>query len=404
MRRCLILMLCVAFSSSVHARTLQDLKNIYTKQMGTIEKSHAGDIASVRLQYTATLARQMDAATNEGDLSKFKALKATKEEFADGGSLPESSADQVSAIDAKRDRAIVSLSEKYEGGLRGLISSLMRSGDMASAEEAEAESKRVQFIVADLGSRLPAEPNPVVRTPPPSTAAGASKLPLALRKGLVLHYDFARNESRISDKSGEGNHGENHGAEWQMVVDGRRGVMEFNGESSYVEKRDPEFLNVRLDESLTYSCWVLCDPAKTDHIHVIGKSALTGNDEWVLLVYKGKLRSCASGPRRGVFRTNIDADFEGKKRWHHVVGIIERGTASLFVDGVLQKGFASATEGNSGSGKFDRNITNRYSFRLGRSHHAREPRYSFKGELDDVMIWSRALSKNEVGQLYRMQK
>jgi len=74
------------------------------------------------------------------------------------------------------------------------------------------------------------------------------------------------------------------------------------------------------------------------------------------------------------------AVFDGT--WHHVVGIKSGNTAQVWVDGVL-----------AGSGAIITNFTDDGAFAIGRDGQCCQ---SFTGLMDEVKIWNRALSANEI--------
>jgi Concanavalin A-like lectin/glucanases superfamily/Ig-like domain CHU_C associated len=81
--------------------------------------------------------------------------------------------------------------------------------------------------------------------------------------------------------------------------------------------------------------------------------------------------------------------------WHHVAGVFDNGTVNIYIDGVLD---ATTTTGSTfGSG------TTRYGF-LGTGSEAssyngtRGPNNHFRGDLDEVKIWSVARNQTEIRQ------
>ena len=81
------------------------------------------------------------------------------------------------------------------------------------------------------------------------------------------------------------------------------------------------------------------------------------------------------------------------KKWHHIVGVCERRTVKMYLDGeiILQP-----------VDKFNINFKgiNEEDLRIGCVKN--EPRYAFKGgSIDEVAIWSRALSEDEIRSAMR---
>jgi hypothetical protein len=87
-------------------------------------------------------------------------------------------------------------------------------------------------------------------------------------------------------------------------------------------------------------------------------------------------------------------------QWHHAVGVWDGRRSSFYLDGVLQ-----GTEPAVGPLVYP----HRASFRIGHlennnAAHARDEFYYFNGLLDEVMIFNRALSQEEIAQIYNSQK
>jgi formylglycine-generating enzyme required for sulfatase activity len=73
--------------------------------------------------------------------------------------------------------------------------------------------------------------------------------------------------------------------------------------------------------------------------------------------------------------------------WHHAVAVIEPSVVRLYVDGKLV-----------GSQSYSRTSLDGSQFRIGR-HNAGDPQW-FKGQIDDVRIYNRALDARQVAELY----
>ena len=76
-------------------------------------------------------------------------------------------------------------------------------------------------------------------------------------------------------------------------------------------------------------------------------------------------------------------------QWHHILGTRVAGVATLYVDGALQTG----TQSCSG------NVSNVFNFKIGDSDFTGR---KFNGSIDEVRLYNRALSADEVAQLYRL--
>ena len=84
--------------------------------------------------------------------------------------------------------------------------------------------------------------------------------------------------------------------------------------------------------------------------------------------------------------------------WHHVVATFDGSQEALYVDGEMQNKLAWKRPGKAGANDFNLVIgCNRSNLKeddLGTS---------FRGLIDEPMVWGRALSEEEVALLYKSQ-
>ncbi len=77
--------------------------------------------------------------------------------------------------------------------------------------------------------------------------------------------------------------------------------------------------------------------------------------------------------------------------WYHVVGVYDNGTMKLYLNGNLEdtESFAQTSSGDVNANVY-----------IGAIEYSSS--YKFNGTIDEVRIYSRALSASEISQLYRM--
>jgi outer membrane protein OmpA-like peptidoglycan-associated protein len=212
-----------------------------------------------------------------------------------------------------------------------------------------------------------------------------------LRRGLISHYPFDKN---TYDAVGT-NHGKNHGA---SLEDGRCGNMaySFDGLADYIDCGNDKSLNGNWG-GLTLSAWV--KPDETSELHlatIMAKWAFnTEKDHFGLwLNSSGKVIMAVSSPgimENGVFsKTSLTFD-----EWHHIVATWRKnGEIRIYIDGELdQKG--------KQTGRYI-NVRSTESLKIGRQVRGRSRPY--KGWIDEVRIYKRAIYNQEVRALYRQGK
>ena len=204
--------------------------------------------------------------------------------------------------------------------------------------------------------------------------------PPALWQGLVAYYPFNGN---ANDASGNGNNGTVNGA---VLTQDRLGASNsaysFNGSNSTITFASPPLTQV---DNWTLSAWV--NPAS---LNQLGMAVEVGYDnsswgdgygfgfaldsEWTgLFSYLAFIRSGYSMPA-----TN---------RWYHVVMLRDTGTTKFYVDATQTANTYTATPFTPSG------------FTIGAANGA----YFFNGQVDEVRLYNRALSSNEVAQLYAFE-
>lgn len=208
--------------------------------------------------------------------------------------------------------------------------------------------------------------------------------PSLLRDGLVAEYRFDRNAADTSDS---GRHGVVHGA---TLTTDRFGSADhayhFDGIDDYIEVAPPpEFAS----EFLTVSVWVRCDSRDFRGWTNCIVAQDDGNDEDQSRRVFQLSTDCGHfvwhrmiGARDPMFRRRVRPD-----RWYHLAAVHERGVHRLYVDGVLQDSVEHKL--------WTHDCEPMYIGRKGTP----EPHFYFRGTIDDVRLYNRALSELEIALL-----
>jgi len=186
-------------------KTLEDYRNIYVAERAKIDAQYSGKSAAAET-YIKALANAKAVATKNADVDTGMAVMAELKRFKDFGDLTtEAPAEQPTAIKqaqaeynavikknaSYRNAKIVSLSQKYIAGLKGLTTKLMKAEDFASAKAVSDEIKLVEAEMAELSSSS-TQSHPV--TPSVSRAVPVRSLPGKTvakdNKAIAGKYDF----------------------------------------------------------------------------------------------------------------------------------------------------------------------------------------------------------------------
>jgi RNA polymerase sigma factor (sigma-70 family) len=231
----------------------------------------------------------------------------------------------------------------------------------------------------------------------------------SLREGLVLDMTFDQDEAgsgvimdssgkarggKITDHSGQGNHGVAAGVRW--TADGQRGgAYEFTAEGDEIVISNNKSLNPK---QLTLAAWIKTSYTDDKWRRIFDKSwdqgyDLTMGGDWHGLSYRGQV-GIEIGPRLKFIRSGIVVA-DGK--WHHVAGTFDGNEEIVYVDG-RPMGSPVPWKKPVPSNSFNLIIGSN------RSTPSEESGLSFIGLIDEPMMWNRALSANEVAFLYQSQQ
>jgi len=216
-------------------------------------------------------------------------------------------------------------------------------------------------------------------------------------QGLVLHMTFDQDEAvgSVTDGSGKGNNGQATGVHW--TPDGKKG-------GAYEFARDGDQIIVPNNPSLnpgqfTLSAWIKTTTGDHYWRRIFDKSY---NREFALSV-AGDYQNTKSygqvsleiGPGTHFALTKKRVD-DGQ--WHHVAATFDGTNEVVYVDGLAEAQRKWNSPGKAGSTGFDLVIG------CNRSNIAKtedDLGVSFRGSIDDPMMWNRALSAKEVAYLFQ---
>ncbi len=200
---------------------------------------------------------------------------------------------------------------------------------------------------------------------------------------MVGWWRFDGIEDHITvDSSGSGLDGKLIG-DAQIISDPKRGsVLILDGDGDYVNcGTNPAF---DITNSITVAAWVNIDTVPTIWTAIVTK----GDSAWRLSTYRDQ--------RRFHFAVTYELNFVNggtevtAHEWHHVCGTYDGANIRLYVDGVEDPESPVAYSGNIG--------TNSWEILIG--ENAQQPGHEWNGLIDDVRIYSYALSETEVKELY----
>lgn len=192
-------------------------------------------------------------------------------------------------------------------------------------------------------------------------------------KGLVGYWKLDDGSgTTATDSSTNGNNGTlTNGPTWTTGQIG--GAVQFDGSNDSIEISSVPALN----GTFTYSAWINLNSTPGGTVSIADKGSNLRNLE----ILGGGYLSFWTGFNAQT-TTTVSTSI-----WHHVVGLYDGTTTRLYVDGVLS---------NSATGTASSDSANTLS--IGGFGGARY----FPGKIDEVRIYSRALSADEISKLYNL--
>jgi serine/threonine protein kinase/predicted Zn-dependent protease/Tol biopolymer transport system component len=206
---------------------------------------------------------------------------------------------------------------------------------------------------------------------------------------LIAHYRFNDVSGQtVPDASGYEIDGTLVG-DARVVDDPERGkVLQLDGDGDWVDcGNDPLF---SMTEEMTISSWV-----KANGPLELWNTVIAKGGGWKLHTYTDSLKFACGvnvpgdiSVHSGVLgRTNLNDN-----RWHHVAGVYDGRTATLYIDG--RREVSATTSGSIPA--------NRFNVWIGADSQL--SRHAWNGLIDEVRIYSYALTAEEVKDLYEGQE
>ena len=209
----------------------------------------------------------------------------------------------------------------------------------------------------------------------------------ALIDNLQLHTPF---DGNADDTSGNGNHGIVYGATLTADNEGNpNSAYLFNGVDSYIDFGSSD-LGLTGSSEITFCAWIKPDQPTTYHSHIL-------SSEQFYRPYTMKTCGLGSAVKAQCAIRTVDegAYIEGDTggiiigNWYHILCKYDGSIASIYVDGELQNSVSL-------SGL----LSVPFQHILAGAQPTSPPKSFFNGAIDDIRIWNRALSEDEIIEVF----
>jgi hypothetical protein len=198
--------------------------------------------------------------------------------------------------------------------------------------------------------------------------------------GLVAYYPFKWN---ANDESGNGNHGTVHGATLTIDRKGNPSNAYYFDGNSYIKVDNSEIL-ASLTDNYSISLWA---KSISNHYAMLCKSLVNGYDiQFRMWIDDNNLFSIISNKKDIIYTLSMQ-----NAQWNHVVVVFNNGECKVFINNILQDNIIQLKASD-----FPNNFNT--DLFIGLDGHG----YSefHVGEIDDIRIYNRALTNNEIQSLY----
>ena len=212
----------------------------------------------------------------------------------------------------------------------------------------------------------------------------------SLVNGLVAYYPFCGN---ANDQSGNGLNGVVNGATLTADRFGNtNNAYNFNGTSNFIKVLDNDLLD--LTQNLTLSAWISPNSVVNEQA-VFGKGKISSQTGYSLLhnvLIPEKTGISIQNQPIPVSEAHINSSTLNLNTWYQLLGTYNGSELKLYLNGVLVKTTTTSLQlmPNSLTDLFIGCELSGFRF--------------FNGKIDDVGIWNRALSQQEITQLFNQNQ
>lgn len=206
--------------------------------------------------------------------------------------------------------------------------------------------------------------------------------------------DWSATTAEVIDRSGQGNHGDAISMDTSNSVIGKVGqAMDFRG-GGYINIPSSSVFDFTGQDSFSLGVWLNIDSSLGDYDGIIGKASASSIDGYML-------RHTTNGNISARLEDVLDSNQAGATssgydyrdgQWHHVFMVVDRvaNKLSLYIDGAIESQDADIIDIDDIQNDYNLNIG---SFGTG---------VKLNGKIDEARIYNRALSPDEITELYNM--
>ncbi len=395
----------LASSRSFAAADVESMHKAYEAALARTAEQDQERNDRVNSTYVRELGRLESSAQKKGDLDGVLAARAEKKRFEDEQSPPSPDKlenDDLKALAARlvsaRDEARAEVANqrsrhanRFAAQLKDLRDRAARLGDRDLADRADQALRKLTAENADVDEDAASPVPPVI--PPASEAAMpayAKSFP-RLASSLAAYTGFVGLPDTVAFAGGP------------VILDIKGAKVEaasFKGVGAALDGRDSRIVASFPEKLTNASEATLCIWFKTSSDKATLACLYAGDDAGITLYIddEGRLEGHAGHASNGRVTTPRPVN-DGQ--WHFAVLAAGGGRVTLYLDGAKAMSVASRGKVSDPSTRLVFGATeNRNIFKPAESYFD----WTFKGELDEFVLFNKALNENEVRSLAMMMR
>lgn len=212
-------------------------------------------------------------------------------------------------------------------------------------------------------------------------------------EGMVAYWKFDEGSGSVANDSVNENHGIIYGATWTTGIVG--GALSFDGIDDYVTTESKYW---GFSTTATVACWINTTTTIECAIFSLGHDFV--EDELLLFLKPDGKVGIYNHKSSGIFNVRYSGSSVNDGKWHFVVGQLT-GSGQLedlhiFIDGVEETGTTWAYPAQDIVDSTPRQAIIGWRARADNIHHEH-----FNGSIDEVAIYKKALTAEEIQQNYQ---
>ena len=404
-RLVLIVSVLLASSRSFAVTDVDSMQKAYEAALAKTAEQEQERNERVNRMYLKELEKLEASAQKNGDLDGVLAARAEKKRFEDDPVSPKQEDLEQDALKVLAERLVKASGEtledaknqrsrhanRYAAQLKDLRDRAARLGDRDLADRADQALRKLSAENADVDDDA-ASPVPPA-TPPPSEAAMpayAKSFP-RLASSLAVYTGFAGLPDSVAFAGGP------------IILDIKGAKSEaasFKGVGVALDGHDSRLVASFPDKMANATEATLCIWFKTSSLKATLACLYAGDDAGITLYvdHEGRLEGHAGHASNGRVTSPRPVN-DGQ--WHFAVLAAGGGRVTLYLDGAKAMSVASKGKVSDPSTRLVIGATeNRNIFKPAESYFD----WTFKGELDEFVLFTKALNENEVRSLAMMMR